>query len=211
MTKPVLRLRYNRLSPFARKVRVAAYELGLSDQLELVPCDVWAPDSDIVKDSPLGKVPVLISPDGTLLGSSLCCEYLDRLRGDGRLIPTDTASRWAVLRRHALADGIMEAAVAHVVETLRRPPELIYQGYLQRQWDKIRRTLNLLDSQVEDFPQTPDLASITLACALEYLDLRLSQVPWRPSHPPLERWCAEFALRPSMIATRASLEPASRS
>ena len=54
-----MRLRYTPLSPFARKVRVCAWELGLSDYLELAPCDVWAADSDIVIDNPLGKVPAL--------------------------------------------------------------------------------------------------------------------------------------------------------
>jgi hypothetical protein len=32
-----------------------------------------------------------------------------------------------VLQRHALADGIMEAAVARVVEELRRPKTMIFQ------------------------------------------------------------------------------------
>ncbi len=135
---PQCRLRYSPASPFARKVRVAAIELGLSNRIELVPSDVWAPDSDIARDNPLGKVPVLVTPDGTFIGSTLCCQYLDSLGAEPRLVPA-TAARWRVLQLHALADGIMEAAVAQVTEELRRPAQFVYAGFVERQWDKIRR------------------------------------------------------------------------
>src|SRR5229473_3208354 len=82
-----LRLRYSPASPFARKVRVVVAELGLSGQIELAACDVWAPNSDIAADNPLGKVPALVTGDGTFIGSTLCCEYLDSLQGAPRLVP----------------------------------------------------------------------------------------------------------------------------
>src|SRR5712691_7789746 len=89
-----LRLRYSSASPFARKVRVVAAELGLSGRIELAVCDVWAPDSDIAADNPLGKVPALVTGDGTFIGSTLCCEYLDSLHAGPPLIPRETNARW---------------------------------------------------------------------------------------------------------------------
>ena len=65
-------LRYSKFSPFVRKVLVFAHETGLASKIECVKTDVWAEGSDIVEDNPLGKVPALITPDGTFIGSALC-------------------------------------------------------------------------------------------------------------------------------------------
>jgi glutathione S-transferase len=199
---PQLRLRYSPASPFARKVRVVAAELGLSGRIELAACDVWAPDSDIAADNPLGKVPALVTGDGTFFGSTLCCEYLDSLRGEPRLVPLATADRWQVLQQHALADGIMEAAVAHVTEELRRPPQFVYGEFLERQRIKIRRAVDVVESQADALDGRVDLATITLGCALGYLDFRLPQFDWRRGRDGLARWYELMATRPSMMATR---------
>ena len=195
-------LRYSSLSPFARKVRVFAHEIGLGDRLELSECDVWANDSDIIRDNPYAKVPVLLTDDGTFLGSTLCCEFLDSLHAGERLVPPGPPARWPVLQRHALGDGLMEAAVAHVTEQLRRPSQYVYQGYLDRQAAKIQRGLDMLEPQVAAFAARTDLASITLACALGYLDLRLPQLGWRAGRRALAEWFGIFGARPSMLATQ---------
>ena len=57
-----LKLWYSPASPFVRKVLVFAHETGLADSIALVPGDVWAPDTEITKDNPLGKVPALVTP-----------------------------------------------------------------------------------------------------------------------------------------------------
>jgi glutathione S-transferase len=200
--EPRLRLRYSPASPFARKVRVVAAELGLSNRIELAVCDVWAPNSDIATDNPLGKVPALVTGDGTFIGSTLCCEYLDSLQGGPRLVPLATAHRWPVLQQHALADGIMEAAVAFVTEELRRPPQFIYGEFLERQRIKVGRALDVVGSQADTLGGRVDLATITLGCALGYLDFRLPQFAWRRGRDELARWYELMAMRPSMIATR---------
>src|SRR5882757_1242461 len=195
---PQMRLRYSPVSPFARKVRVVAAELKLWDRIELAACDVWAPNSDIAADNPLGKVPALLTGDGTFIGSTLCCEYLDSLQGEPRLVPAATADRWRVLRQHALADGIMEAAVAHVTEELRRPAQFVYREFLERQRIKIRRTLDVVESHADALGGRADLATITLGCALGYLDFRLPQFGWRRGRDGLARWYEIMAMRPSM-------------
>ncbi len=200
-----LTLRYSPASPFVRKVLVFADEAGLADRIERVATDVWAPDTDIFRDNPLGKVPTLVSEDGTFVGSLLCCEYLDSLQAGRRLIPSAPAERWPVLRRHALADGIIEAAVAYVVEQLRRPPAFVHQGFLDRQADKIRRALDALEAQAGAFGQGADLATVTLGCALGYLDFRLPALDWRRARPALTHWEADFGARSSMVATRPHL------
>jgi glutathione S-transferase len=195
-----MKLRYSNASPFVRKVLVFAHETGLAQQIELVPTDVWASDTDIARDNPLGKVPTLITADGTFIGSALCCEYLDGLHAGPPLIPRETKSRWRVLQRHALADGIIEAAVAHVVETLRRPAALVHPGTLERQQEKIQRALGAIEGDVAAYDGI-DLSSVTLGCALGYLDFRLGGLNWRTDQPKLGRWYSRFEVRPSMTAT----------
>ena len=111
-------------SPFARKVRMAAIELGLGERLELVDTHV-APgkaNADYAASvNPLRKVPALTLPDGTtLLDSTLICLYLDDLAEGPGLIPGDER-RWQVLNAHAVATGMTEAAVALRYETFLRP------------------------------------------------------------------------------------------
>lgn len=194
-----LKLWYSPASPFVRKVLVFAHEAGLADSITLVPGDVWSPETAITKDNPLGKVPALVTPDGVFAGSYLCCEYLDSLHAGARLIPSDPRERWPVLQLHAFADGIIEAAVATVIEQLRRPKELVYQGTVDRQSGKINRTLDRIAPMA--LTQAPDIATITLGCALGYLDFRMPQLAWRDGRSTLGKWYETFSARKSMQAT----------
>ena len=196
----MMKLRYAKTSPFVRKVIVFADEAGLADRIELDPTDVWADDTDIAKDNPLGKIPALVTGDGTFLGSFSCCDYLD-WRNGRRLIPEEVPARWRVMQMHGLADGAMEAAVAYVIESLRRPKEFVYQAYLDRQIAKIEGALGALEARLGDLSDI-DLASITAGCALGYLDFRLKDaLDWRKRAPALAAWYAAFAKRPSMLKT----------
>jgi glutathione S-transferase len=195
-----MRLRHSGASPFVRKVLVFAHETGLRERIDIVPTDVWAADNEIFLDTPLGKVPVMVTVDGTFNGSILCCEYLDSLHAGPRLIPNEPARRWPVLQRHALADGILEAAVAHVIEQTRRPAAFVYPGMLDRQRDRIRRTLDVIEADCGAC-RAVDLAAVTLGCALGFLDFRHGAVQWRVGRPKLTDWYTAFAQRPSMQAT----------
>ncbi len=194
-----LKLWYSPASPFVRKVLAFAHEAGLADSIVLVRGDVWAPDSEVTKDNPLGKVPALVTPDGVFAGSYLCCEYLDSLHAGRRLIPAEPRERWPELQLHAFADGIIEAAVATVIEQLRRPKELVYQGMVDRQRAKIERTLEKIASM--PLSEAPGIATITLGCALGYLDFRMPQFAWRDGRAALGKWYEGFAARKSMQAT----------
>lgn len=197
----MMKLRYAKASPFVRKVIVFADEAGLADRIDPVTTDVWAADTDIGKDNPLGKVPALVTRDGTFLGSFACCDYLDRRNGHARLIPEEPKLRWKTMQMHGLADGGMEAAVDYVIEALRRPPEFVYPAYLDRQLGKAKGALAALENRFGDINGV-DLASITIACMLGYFDFRLKgKLDWRAEAPKLANWYADFARRPSMQKT----------
>ena len=55
------------VSPFVRKVVLAAHELGMSDQAEVVVGDYNDKGSDLFKCSPIGKIPAMALADGTNL------------------------------------------------------------------------------------------------------------------------------------------------
>jgi glutathione S-transferase len=106
MSRP-MKLFYAPQSPFARKVRAAAIELGLDDRIELEYAEVvpGQPSPAYAQSyNPLRKIPALVTEAGeTIYDSTVICEYLDALAGGGVLIPRDASRRWRVLTNHALA------------------------------------------------------------------------------------------------------------
>jgi glutathione S-transferase len=196
-----MRLRYSPSSPFVRKVMATAIELGLEERLELQPTQVWDPASDLSKVNPLGKVPALELADGCVLyDSPVICEYLAAEVSEPVLFPPPGPARWTMLRRAALADGMLDAAVGQVVEQRRRPSEFVYQGWCQRLAAAVERTLDVFEAEAADLGAL-DYATLTLAVALGYLDFRFAERDWRPGRPQLTAWNTEFSQRPSLART----------
>jgi glutathione S-transferase len=117
------------------------------------------------------------------------------------MIPDDGPARWRVLREQALADGMLDSAVLIFVETFKRPQEKRWDWWLEVKQRAITRSLDLLEQRVDEFAGRVDLGTISTAVALAYLDLRGAVGEWRDGRPGLSAWFAEFARRPSMIAT----------
>ena len=96
-----MKLYYAPASPFVRKCLVVAAELGLRDRIELVTAAAHPVnrDKNVVAHNPLGKIPTLITDDGSVLyDSRVICEYLNIL-GDGNLIPRAGEARWSCAQR----------------------------------------------------------------------------------------------------------------
>lgn len=196
-----MKLRYSPASPYVRKVLVCAAERGLSDTVELVVTTTGDSDSDLWAQNPLGKIPVLITDDGTALyDSPVICEYLDHLPGGPTLFPTIAAGRWQALRLQALGDGLLDAALACVMEG-RRPEGEQSFGFVQAQKGKINRALEEMETELPSFSDSLHIGSITVACALGYLDLRFAGDDWRKDCPALAFWFEGISKRPAMIST----------
>jgi glutathione S-transferase len=199
-----MRLHSNPASPFGRKVKVAAYETGLMDRIEIhnVQTSAVGPDPTLIADNPLGKIPCLVLDDGTaLFDSRVICEYLDSLHAGARLFPTHGPERWTALRLQALGDGIMDAAVLVRYETFLRPEERRWNAWVDGQLDKVRRGLDRLELEADGFGERVDIATVTTACALGYLDFRFAGLAWRETRPRLAAWFALFGARESMLHT----------
>lgn len=198
-----MQLYTNPHSPFARKVRVSALELGLADRIESqdITLSPVKPHSGLRERNPLGKIPALVTEEGeTLYDSRVICEYLDTLAGGGRLFPPAAPARWTALRRQALADGMADAAVFVRYETVLRPAALQWPEWVDGQWLKIRTALDALERESLTGPF--DIGLISIACALGYLDVRFPQERWRQSRPRLSSWFTAVGERASLASTR---------
>lgn len=195
-----MQLIYAKPSPYSRKVRVTVLEKGLADRVEDIIVSPLEDPAALLEANPLGKVPALRLDDGRCLYDSwVICEYLDSLAPSPRLVP-DGGARFEVLRRAALADGVLDAAVTARLELL-RPEAMRWAPWTDRQRRAIERGLAVMEQDVAALGPAPTLAHIEFAVTLEYLDFRLPEVAWRAGHPALAAWLGEFSQRPSMRAT----------
>ena len=198
-----MKLYYSPASPFVRKVTVCAIERGLDTRIERVPTKVLPsePNRDYGKANPLMKVPALETDDGTVLFDSIViCEYLDSLGNAPRLFPAEGAARWRALRLHALADGILDAAVLTRYETFARPQELRWKAWIDGQLLKVDQALDVLEKSAGDLGQI-DIGTVAVGCALGYLDFRYGERKWRDGRPKLAVWFERVATRPSFAST----------
>ena len=187
-----MKLCHSQSSPFVRKVKLAAHVLGFAGELEFVETNTMDADDPIRSVNPLGKIPVLEDGDTILFDSRVIVEYLDSKAGGGKLIPAAGAARFETLTRAALMDGIMDAAILVIYESRLRPDGMQVESFVTYQRDKIIRGLQALDMTEYGNGAMPNLAEISIACALDYLDFR-KQVEWRDHAPHLVEWKDGFA------------------
>jgi glutathione S-transferase len=190
----MMKLLSNPLSPYGRKVKIAAAMKGLEGSIETVAIDTNPLDNpQLSKANPLAKVPALITESGAaLFDSHVICEYLDSLAPSPVLFPKGGQQRWDTLVLGALADGILDAALLLVYEKRFRPEAMRHAPWQQRQQGKIDRALDYLEPSPPAWGASPDYGHLTLASALGYLDFR-HEGTWRAGHPKLAAWLDRFA------------------
>lgn len=206
MSTPSMTLFHNPASPFVRKVMVLLHETEQLNRVALQACQLTpvSPDAALNQDNPLGKIPALRLDNGQVLyDSRVILEYLDQQHVGNPLIPRDGSARWRRLTLAALADGIMEASVLVRYELALRAPEKHWEQWLDAQREKIRRALAVLEAEaIAELASHFDIAALSVACALGYLDFRHPDLEWRQDQPRLAAWYLEVSQRPSMLATR---------
>ena len=193
-----MKLYTNPASPFGRKCRVIARELGMKlEEINISPFQ----DPNMRKINPLGKIPALVLDDGSVLfDSPVICEYLNDA-GGGKFFPgmnifKHNSGRWKALGLQALGDGLADATVAWV---LMGREEQVPEKARARQMETILAALAALEKV--KFAKDPTIGEISVACALGYMELRLTDLDWRASHPNLSGWYAQFCEYPSMKDT----------
>src|SRR5256885_12449165 len=132
-----MKLTFSPASPFARKVRIAAIELGLIDKIEFVPTTVvpGQPNEEYSKTYPLKKLPALILDNGDIVVDSyVIVEYLDELAGGGKIVPASAGRRLKVRSDHSLIQGMLDSMLLCRYEKMARPQRVPWQAWSVEHW-----------------------------------------------------------------------------
>lgn len=187
-------------SPYVRKVRLMLLEKNIPHEYLIDP--PREPGSLVVRVNPLGRIPALILDDETcVFDSPVIAEYADSLNDHPILIPrNDPLARMRVKRWEALADGIMDSAIAVRNERL-RPEDKQEPGNITLHNKAIDRALDFASINLGNDTwvngETISLGDLALFSTLVYLDLRQPERDWRTPHPNLAFLFDRMAERPS--------------
>jgi glutathione S-transferase len=191
-------------SPYVRKVRIVFLEKKVDLDLELE--NVWAADTKIALNNPLGKVPCLLLDDGEVIyDSRVIAEYADTLSPVGKLIPTGSRERATVKTWETLADGVEDAGILARLEATLRPPEQQSPAWIDRQMGKMNTSLAQMSRQLGEnawcHSNQMTLADIAVGCALGYLLFRFPNIAWQAQYPNLDTLYQKLMQRPSFAET----------
>lgn len=190
-------------SPFVRKVVVAAFELGLEEQIEriLVRPHPVNRNAALVALNPLGQIPALELANGELLAdSAVIVEYLTSLV-EGQSILPQGPRRWQALTEQALCDGLLAACLSIRYERSTRDPALQSQAWIGGQMGKIESVLDHLERAYAQPAAGFDIGHIAVGSSLGYLAFRFPEIDLAARWPKLATWWAQAQTRPSFAAS----------
>jgi glutathione S-transferase len=192
ITKAVLVGQYD--SPFVRRVAVVLHYYGVPFDRRVL--STFADFDTMLELGPLGKVPVLVMPDGERLWDSRA--ILDFLHGQASpeqsLLPQEDRRRRQVLRVEAAAVGLAEKAYERGIEFVRRSPGTQDPVWIARLERQIASTLGWLEAQrPAPFLVSPafSVSDVTTAVAFTYIKEKWPQLLPAGAFPALEKHCAE--------------------
>lgn len=189
-------------SPFVRRLRVVAQLLG--EPVELVSTADDAGQARLRTLTPLGKVPIAVVDGRTLFDSRVLIAYLVETRGAGALaLPRD---RW---EEHNLVNAIDTALEATISLFYLRRDGVPIDGtpYAARQEARAQAIFTWLEGRLEAGARRLDsasgdgldLATLSLVCALDWMDFRGTYPTAR--HPALEPVRRAWREHPALRAT----------
>jgi len=156
-------------SPWVRKVRIAAIERGLEDQIELVPANIGfaektlkTVESDLVKYNPSGRVPTLITEDGNyIFDSTVIVHYLDEIGDSETIIPKDRDKKIYSLKINALVDEVIDS-LRHITFENKKDINVRLPDWMEALDKKVRRGIAVLQEEIKNF-SNKDVGILNLA------------------------------------------------
>jgi glutathione S-transferase len=115
------------LSPFVRKVCVAAAEKGM--EYELVLSSPGSPDPDFVSASPFGKIPAIRDGDFSLADSTAIITYMEAKQPAPALLPAEARARGQAMWFDEFADTIYAASGLKVLFNRLVAPRILKLPY----------------------------------------------------------------------------------
>ena len=179
-------------SPFTRRVRIVAAELG--EPIEWIDTATEAGQAVLREVSPIRKVPVAVVDGRTLFDSRVIVEWLTTTRGHGGLTPP--RDRW---RERNVVNAVDEAVGSLIQLFYLRRDGIAIDGnvFAQRQLDRVDAIFAWLPAQLTG---GFGVAEASLVCALDWMDFRQSYPTER--HPALAPVRAAWREHASLVATR---------
>jgi glutathione S-transferase len=199
-----MRLFVSLFAPNVMRVQVTANEKSLS--LETV--DASADRSGYLSTNPLGQVPALELPDGTILTESLTiCQYLDSISAPPFLFGDDAKERLTIAmweRRAEMQLFNVGVDYGHHVHPMFANFFAQFPEYAATLVPKVNRAAKVFSDQLEKMPYlTGDrFTAADITACLGYLYLvgygALNADEW----PALQRWSTTILDRDSMATVR---------
>ena len=100
------------LSPFVRKVLAFAAEKGIELELRPTGSAPGQPSEEFIEASPVRKMPALRDGDFTLADSSAIAHYLEALKPEPQLIPSEPQARGKTIWFDEFADTVIASCSA---------------------------------------------------------------------------------------------------
>ena len=193
------------LSPFVRKVHLAAAEKGL--EVEIVLLDPRNPPAEFLAASPFRKIPALQDGDFTLADSTAIVTYLEALHPAPALLPADPKARGTAIWFEEFADTILTPAAGKIVFNRFVGPKLVgvpgdEEAALQGEKD-IAPILDWLEGAIPaegwlggDAFSVGDIAVASVLRTMGYAGME----PDAARHPATAGWYARVKSRPAWLA-----------
>ena len=194
-----------RVSPFVRKVLVFAAEKGIETEVRMA--GFGRGDPGYLEGSPFGKIPALEDGDFLLCDSTAIITYMDALRPEPNLIPTEARARARTVWFEEFGDTIAQQAGQKiffnraVAKRLKREPDLAAADRAEAEempkiYDYLEEMLPESGWLVEDRFTLADLAAACPIINVGYCSDGLDAGRW----PRVAAWLAAVKARPSVAA-----------
>lgn len=189
----------NTTSPFARIVRIALREKGLTDTEERI-VNPWADDAGLMAANSAARVPVLVTDNNENLSESLLILlWLEKQFPFPALLAGNIAN---ALQVSGIAFGVLEAAVHSLVGRVICGPAFDDAPVGLRR----RRTILTGLQQLEENPPEytdglPDLSAILAVVTLDYVFFRFAEQSWLKQFPRLNKLKERLSNRASFKET----------
>jgi glutathione S-transferase len=187
------------LSPFVRKVVVAAREKGL--EYELVPANPSQPTDEFLKVSPFSKIPALSDGDFCLADSTAIVTYLEAKHPDPALLPPAPQARGRAIWFEEVADTVLTPAGAPIVVNRFLRPKIFGtegdESAARAAEEAIKKPLGYHESAIGDNTWLDGdftVGDIAVACTIK----TLGYTGWtldQGSYPKLAQWFGRVTQR----------------